>query len=361
MSQGYRVQTVARVLGWKLLSIYFEDESKWSNPGLMVSPASITLCIALSGGMLSSDEEHNFYGSLGARGPEDVKQAFAELLAAFTDNRETTIKGGNAAYFQKQFPVSPQLQNHLELFGAVSDNSYGDLRNAVDEINSWVSHQTRGMIPHLVNSDLLARANIVLLNALSFKGFWRSTFDQSLTEKRFPFRLSKSRTVRLPMMIQRQTEVLTARGPGYTAARLPYRGTSRLMPFLSFSAYLPDEGKSVSQLLEKLDRGHGQFRPTNYSRFGLPKFEIESSLTILPVLKDLGYPIPKEIDDVIHKTKITVDEEGTRAAAATAAVSRGCGVPAPLPDLIFNRPFAFCIGDEASGIALFSGVFSPSQ
>ena len=61
------------------------------------------------------------------------------------------------------------------------------------------------------------------------------------------------------------------------------------------------------------------------------------------------------IDAVIHKTFIDVDEKGTEAAAATAIMAAGAGMP-PKP-LQFNadHPFLYVIRDTRSGAVLFVG------
>ena len=62
------------------------------------------------------------------------------------------------------------------------------------------------------------------------------------------------------------------------------------------------------------------------------------------------------IDEVLHKAKIKVDEEGTEAAAATSVemVLRS----APLEnkfEFIADRPFLFFIMDTATDSVLFTG------
>jgi serpin B len=62
------------------------------------------------------------------------------------------------------------------------------------------------------------------------------------------------------------------------------------------------------------------------------------------------------ISAVFHKTFLEVDEKGTEAAAATAAVtsSRGGRVAKPI-EVKIDRPFFFAIQHRASGACLFLG------
>lgn len=60
-------------------------------------------------------------------------------------------------------------------------------------------------------------------------------------------------------------------------------------------------------------------------------------------------------DDMIHKAKIEIDEEGSVAAAATATVSRGIS-PSPV-EFHCDHPFVFVIHDVSAGVILFTGVY----
>jgi serine protease inhibitor len=64
------------------------------------------------------------------------------------------------------------------------------------------------------------------------------------------------------------------------------------------------------------------------------------------------------IASVFHKTFVEVNEEGTEAAAATAAVitlGASWGPPAPVPLFRADHPFLFAIRDQKSGAVLFLG------
>ncbi|MBQ6845877.1 MAG: hypothetical protein IJO61_01980, partial [Oscillospiraceae bacterium] len=66
------------------------------------------------------------------------------------------------------------------------------------------------------------------------------------------------------------------------------------------------------------------------------------------------------IEDVLHKTYIEIDEEGTEAAAVTAVGMGGSGSaepPEPI-ELKFNKPFTFVIRDDVSGEILFMGEYA---
>jgi serpin B len=65
------------------------------------------------------------------------------------------------------------------------------------------------------------------------------------------------------------------------------------------------------------------------------------------------------ISQVFHKAVVEVNEEGTKAAAATAAVmmTRSIVMPMEPPKtVIVDRPFLFLIRDRHTGLFLFAGI-----
>ena len=66
------------------------------------------------------------------------------------------------------------------------------------------------------------------------------------------------------------------------------------------------------------------------------------------------------ISDVIHKTFIEVDQNGTEAAAATVILMTKNSLPMPeeIKEFKANRPFTYFIRDEVSGEILFLGEYA---
>ncbi len=142
---------------------------------------------------------------------------------------------------------------------------------------------------------------------------------------------------------------------------------------------VPDAGnydavvsKFDSSLLETLNRAE----PVEVD-LSLPKFDIEKSIALKGQLSELGMPMAfsdaanfagmtveeqLQIADVLHQANITVDEKGTVAAAATAAVMRTTSAPARIERLVVDRPFVFFFRDLPTGAILFAGqVTNPSS
>ena len=68
---------------------------------------------------------------------------------------------------------------------------------------------------------------------------------------------------------------------------------------------------------------------------------------------------PSYVDDILHKTYIEVDENGTRAAAVTADIMLAMGAQQreqEIVELNFDRPFLFIIEDTMNHYPIFVGA-----
>ena len=108
----------------------------------------------------------------------------------------------------------------------------------------------------------------------------------------------------------------------------------------------------------------------------LPKFKIETGLSLKKTLSEMGMPIAfsdaadlsgisgkndLKISDAFHKAFIEVSEEGTTAAAATAVVIAMKSFVRKT-EFIVNRPFIYILKHNGSNTILFMGkVENPNK
>jgi serpin B len=171
-----------------------------------------------------------------------------------------------------------------------------------------------------------------------------------------------------------EEELAYGAGDDWQAVRLPYVDGNLAMVVL-----VPDEG-SYDTVAQELDPGLidavGAALRTRPVQLGLPRFEFRTQSNLNDALRALGMPTafsdeadfsamspePLVITDVLHEAFISVDEEGTEAAAATAVVVGETSVPPDPVTLTVDRPYLFWIVDEPTGAVLFLGrVLDPTQ
>jgi len=347
---------------------------------LFYSPYSISLALAMTyAGAQGETEEQMAEALRFALSQEQLHRAFNGLdqeLARRGEEAEGKDKEGfrlniaNAIWGQKDYEF-------LEAFLDVLAENYGaglrvlDFVGAPEEsrvtINDWVSEETEGKIENLIPQggiDSLTR--LVLTNAIYFNAAWAHPFDEEATTER-PFTLLDGREISTPMM--RQDESFGyAEGEDYQAVELPYDGGE-----MSMVIVLPNEGDfrafegsldaaQVQAAIEQLDS-----RPVILT---MPKFEFDARFGLKEALVALGMPQAFSdaadfsgmtgdndlfISDVLHKAFVSVDEEGTEAAAATAVVMKLAAVADEPVEVTLDRPFLFLIRDIQTGAVLFVG------
>ena len=174
----------------------------------------------------------------------------------------------------------------------------------------------------------------------------------------------------VPMMTETTKDFYGyARGDGYQAVDVPYSWGE-----LSMTILLPDEGgmrefqgSLSSVLLDKIMASIETDRVT----LTMPLFEFESEFSLGDPLAEMGMPDAFDdraadfsgmtgsrdlwISEVVHQAFVSVDEEGTEAAAATGVVMLMSGLSKGPIEVTVDRPFIFLIRDTGTGTVLFLG------
>jgi serpin B len=276
----------------------------------------------------------------------------------------------NALWADRRFTLAPDYVKLCQsVFSArAASLNFADPKSAA-EINDWVKTNTHGKIPTIVTPEGVAKAALILTNAVYFAAAWESEFSVAAThDATFHKTGGSSKTV--PMM-NRFFAGAYRSGANFEGAMLSYKNSA-----MFFYALLPQPGKTPKDVLASLRPERVSDGPTEFELdLKLPRFTLEFSTSLADYLQKMGmdvafhYPgsdfLPmgsKElfISDVIHKTRLEVDEKGTVAAAATATMMAAGSArrqePPPKKILVFDRPFVVLIGDSQTGAVLFAGV-----
>jgi len=350
---------------------------------LFLSPYSVSAALAMVYAGARGETETRMRETLRYASGEDVHPAFAGLRDAL-ESRATAERPiedeevdafrlaiASAVWGRGDYPFAGSYLDLLEEYygaglrrAAFADDPGG----ARDRINEWVAGETNEQIEDLLPEGALDPSTVlVLANAVYFAAGWEFAFDPDDTESGTFAALDGTGSA-VPMMHQ-HLKTNYASFDGGEAVELPYTGGE-----VSMVLVLPDEGRfeaferdldadALDDLFEALGEAEGDLR--------LPRFEYETGVQLSTVLSDLGMEIAFEsgadfggmvdgesaglrIDEVYHEAFVSVDEEGTEAAAATAAVVEESLPPASF-DLTFDRPFLFCIRDRPTGAVLFLG------
>ena len=348
-----------------------------SDGNLFFSPYSISTALAMTYGGARGNTEKQMAQTLRfSLTQNNLHAAFAQIESRFNKVQETgnvTLSVANSLWPQKDYNFLDEYLSLTKKYYGVSINyvDYKRAREAAREmINEWVEDKTQDRIKDLIQPGILdALTRLVLVNAIYFKGDWESQFEASQT-KDSPFHVSPERSVRAPMMKQKNRFGYAEIG-NLQILELPYVGNE-----LSLIVLLPQRIDGLDQIesnisTENLQRWKRELHKTDVLVF-LPKFKMTSMFRLDKTLMSMGMvdafsdskanfagmdgrPDWLYIGAVLHKAFVAVDEEGTEAAAATAVVMKARGMPKPPPVFRADHPFLFLIQEKGTGSILFMG------
>ncbi|XP_011301085.1 serpin B3 isoform X2 [Fopius arisanus] len=258
-------------------------------------------------------------------------------------------------------------------------------------INDWVSNTTKGQIKDLIPSDGIDEtSDLVLVNAVYFKGLWQSKFD-SANSNRDIFYGSKNSFV--TFMRQKTTfNHMVSEELGAHVLQLPYKGKDIsmfiILPPFAMARSLYEDGTAgddgIRQVIERMtttERGIQELEdilndgmPSKEVEVSLPRFTVEKELPVARLLVEMGagelvsqnaadlsgfveQPDRVHLGDAVHRAKIELNEEGTTAAAATAIFSFRSSRPAEPAVFKANHPFIYLLYDKESKSIIFSGIY----
>ncbi|KAJ4754340.1 Serpin family protein [Rhynchospora pubera] len=248
-----------------------------------------------------------------------------------------------------------------------------------NQINNWVEQMTAGKIKELLPfRSVKEETRLILGNAMYFNGSWDAKFDPLYT-KINTFHLIDGNSVETPFMTSSKKQFIAVYD-GFKVLKLPYKQGQDFRQF-SFCIFLPDASNALPNLSMKMCsepdfiNRHIPTEKVLVGNFRIPKFKISMGIEFSEILKNLGLVLPFTmtgdlsemvdsseasqyyVSQIVHKCFIEVNEEGTEAAAASAAILMfGCALPIGEPiDFVADHPFLFFIRDDRSGVVLFMG------
>jgi serpin B len=354
--------------GLELLKTVFDAEEK---ANVMISPTSVSIALGMAYNGAETTTREAFEEVLNYRGltREEVNEITKELIHVLLTNVSgNLLEIANSMWYDEGFPVEPEF---IELNSHYFDAEVRELdfrsAEAVSTINDWVSGKTHGKIDEIIDS-IDPAVMMFLINAIYFNCVWETEFDPDDTHQANFYNEDGSLFGQVDMM-QLESTFRVASQESFRAIELPYKNGK-----FSMFLFLPTEESAVNELVQELDGATWKNWMDSFSEqedftVYMPRFEFEFDRSLGDDLKAMGLDIafsPQEADfsgistialyiaDVIHKTYIKVNEEGTEAAAVTAVVMELTSVE-PMNELRFDRPFLFAITENSSKSILFAG------
>ena len=305
--------------------------------------------------------------------PVEVAKSFKEARTNLTRavNDDVALELSDSLWLAPGFNVNPE-------FAALTGDTFdAEVRTTEmgatgrKAINAFVEDKTHGRIMNLITPPILddPLTRLVAVDTVYLKAKWQTAFKKDDTydqvfhapgvDANAPFIHAK-----------RHAQILDV--PECAALCLPYRYNS-----MEMLVVLPSPSNTLAEIEAKLsgpwlDRlaakpWHGE------ADIALPKFDFGSEHDLKPVLVPMGMgaafdPAKADFSGIapqlyigkaVQKANVTVDEEGTEAAAATYAAMMCTAMPPgirpPPRPFVADRPFLFIIRETRTGLILFLG------
>ena len=345
------------------------DGSHDSN--VFVSPlsASFALGMAMNGANGQTYDEMRSALRFGDASLASIDSSYRSLIALLTSlDPSTTMQIANAIFYRTDFPFNQSFLNDATAYfdAQVKAQDFNDAAGTLSAVNGWASAKTHDRIPKVLDSVDPSMV-MYLLNAIYFKGTWRDQFDVAQTRDAPFHSVTGDQSARL---MHRESTIDYAETDAFQAVDLAYGDSAFTMTVL-----LPKAGNSVETVAASLTPDSWRSLTTSFHGrdvdLYLPKLTLSWKRGLIPDMKTLGMHAaftdgaadftrmsPRGRDLIIallqQNTFVTVDEEGTEAAAVTIV-----GVQltsAPVATLVrVDRPFVFVIRERLSGTVLFMG------
>ena len=357
------------------VNLFKGTASQSGNQNTLISPLSILLALAMTANGAGGETLAQMESVLGMSAA-DLNEYLYSYVKSMSNNEYGSVSIAISIWIKEDDNIEVKheflqtIANYYsaDIFRAPFDGS------TVKDINNWVHTNTEGLVNKALD-EINKEAVLYLINSLLFEADWPSIYERSaVINDTFTAKTGEEQSAK--MMCSEESRYIEPENATGFIKR--YKNQA-----YSFVGILPNEGVNIdeyisslnaSDLLEQLKNPYGY-----QTIVRLPKFNYDFSINLNDVLKSMGMPLAFNsyyadfnkmatyaggqygynvyIENVLHKTSITVAEKGTRAGAITV-IDFGCGAAEP-PEIIkyvyLDRPFVYMIIDNKTKTPIFIG------
>lgn len=343
-----------------------------SDQNTLVSPLSVMLALAMTANGADGQTKAEMEALLGMP-IDDLNRYLYSYVNRLPTSEKAKVSIANSIWYRDDPTLTvnkPFLQTNADYYGASAYKALFD-DSTIRDINNWTKEKTDDMIDQIIdriNDDTM----LYLINALVFDAKWERPYkDSTQIHEGATFTAHDGTEQKVTMMHQLESKYLS--DSLATGFMKPYAGSD-----YAFAALLPNEGVSIEEYVEFLT-AEGLQKALNGAQntsvfAAMPQFSYDYDIELRDVLRELGMPTAFDgtladftpmgksdrgnlfIGSVLHKTHITVDTQGTRAAAVTKVEMMTEGAYSPEYMVTLNRPFVYLIVDTQTNLPLFIGT-----
>lgn len=337
------------------------------NKNIMLSPTSLNFALGMIAEGAKGETKEALKEYLGTDDFVAYAKQYMENIKKYNSDEEnygykSKLKIADAVWTDDDLKLQDAFKKSVSSnFSAKVENlDFSNADKTCKTINKWCDKNTEGLIPEIITPDSISKdTGLCLTNSLYFESGW-SGDPWTVSNKKEKFGNKE------------KTKYMTCEGDRYYENGKATAFGRNYANGLSFIGILPNEEGDFT--LEDLDiedllKSEPEYDEVNCK---MPKLNFETSATLNDMLADLGLENifsddadfsgiadkNTRVSAILQKTKLELDENGTKAAAVTAAIMECMSAMAPDPvvkSVALTRPFAFLIFDEMNNEILFMG------
>jgi serine protease inhibitor len=340
----------------------------------LISPSSVYLALGMTANGANENTLKEFENLLGGSGIniEELNAHYHSLARKLTRIDSGRVDIANSIWYRDDDIVEIKkdfLQINADYYKAAAYKANFNSPDTVKDINNWVKDNTGNLIDKIID-EIDVNTIMYLINAVYFEDQWKKGYEKKHVRQN-TFTLQDGTKKSVDFMYSEEEDYLKDdKAEGFIK---PYKNEK-----YSFVALLPNEGISIDSYISSLSGKSFtnllKNGPVGKVSTGLPKFKSEFKVELVEPLKKMGLrecfddmkanfsKMSKDgingniyVGDVLHKTFITVDDQGTKAGAVTKVEVRtkSAGMA---HSVILNRPFVYAIVDNETKLPIFIGT-----
>ena len=340
----------------------------------LISPLSVLYALAMTANGADGETLAQMQQVLGMDS-DDLNCYMLAYMDLLPEAEEYKMSLANSIWFKDDpnFTVNESfLQTNADYYGSSIYKAAFD-EGTRNDINNWVKEHTDEMIPEILD-EIPDEAIMYLVNALAFEAQWDDVYDEFQVRDGI---FTKEDGTKQDVEMMHADEYKYLSDDLATGFIKYYEGRK-----YAFAALLPNEGVTVQQYVDSLTGSHLQKMladPEEIQVFTcIPKFESEYDIEMSEVLQEMGMTDAFDwriadfsklgtynvdgmnicINRVLHKTFISVAEQGTKAGASTAVemVAEGAAEIQEYREVVLDRPFVYVLIDCETNLTFFIGT-----
>ena len=359
------------------LSLLREERS--GSVSVLLSPVSIlnALGMVANGASGTTLKQIETATGMSLHQLNDFLYTYRMSLPADSKTCKTAL--ANSAWLRDTFRVEDAfLRSCVNYYSAEVYRSAFD-GGLVTDLNRWVSKKTDGMISDLLEKEPGAQTMLYLVNAACFDAKWETPYTKENVRTDGIFTAASGKRQTADYLDSHETIYLS--GNNVSGFLKPYDGGK-----YAFVALVPDEGVTLADYLRNLTGEHLYQLITDHHyadvQASIPKFTARSELALEEPLRAAGISDLFDVsaadlrglgsapsgntlyvNSVLHKTYLELDENGTKAAAATSLdVTAGAAPPSEdVKTVTLDRPFLYMVVDTHACVPLFMGTVTSME